>query len=766
MTCILLFAHTATAQPAASETAERVLPLEITVNGVAGGIWPVVIRGGVVYVPAEAFPVWRIQVRPDSASIDYRGLRYYAVSAIPGADGRIDSEKNQLAITVAADSFVATKLSRELAQTPPRTPGVPALYLNYDLNFNASTGSTSVRELGLLGEVGFSGSLGVLTQTFIGRRQSNSDEPAFVRLESTLRRDFPEAGYTLSLGDAVLRTGLLGRSAYYGGVQFGTNFSLAPHLNRQPVPLITGETAAPSMVQLYVNNVLRQTSNIPAGPFALDNLPALMGNGQVTVVVRDVLGRETLLTHPFLVAAELLAPGLNDWTFDAGWLRRRLGIESARYGEGFVAGMWRRGLSTTWTLEGRAEALRDRQTAGVATVNAFGANLLARAGLLASRDAVLGDGHRWMLGLERPGYRFNGSFTLEGASRSFRSLGEDALTVPARLQLAAQASLIGDWGRLGLGLAHQRLYTSAPVTTFSLNYTTTPVTGWQLSAYVTRAISIRSATTVGALLTVPLDQRTSMAASVQTGGGRVDAYTTVSHAPQGEYGLAWRALAAHQGAARAEAGAYYISPHGQVTADISASSLQRSIRLGAVGGVVATAGRMFATPRVDGSAALVHVPGYGNVGVGLGGRVVAHTDAEGYALVPRLAAYQSNPVRLDPNDLPFSAEIDSIEFQAVPGWRSVAAVTFPVRGGRGALLRIELDDGQPAPAGAVVRIAGEDRDFYVARRGEAYVTGLQRSNRLQLRWREGSCDLLVELPPGGPDDIARVGPLRCAGVRR
>ena len=160
------------------------------------------------------------------------------------------------------------------------------------------------------------------------------------------------------------------------------------------------------------------------------------------------------------------------------------------------------------------------------------------------------------------------------------------------------------------------------------------------------------------------------------------------------------------------------------------------------------------------------MPGYANVGVGLGAQASVYTDGQGAALVNRLTPYQKNPIRLDPNDLPITAEIDSIEYEAVPAWRSVSKVEFPVRGGRAALLTITFDDGGPAPAGATLRIEREDREFLVARRGEAYVTGLKVDNRLELHWNGRTCKLAVQLA-GHPDgDVARVGPLRCAGVAR
>jgi outer membrane usher protein len=128
--------------------------------------------------------------------------------------------------------------------------------------------------------------------------------------------------------------------------------------------------------------------------------------------------------------------------------------------------------------------------------------------------------------------------------------------------------------------------------------------------------------------------------------------------------------------------------------------------------------------------------------------------------------YENNSVRIDPRELPINAEIDSIEQVAVPAWRSAVKVTFPVRSGRGALLKIVLDDDEVAPAGATVRIEGDKQEFYVARRGEAFVTGLQPTNHLSLKWKDQQCKFDVTLRAEVADEIARVGPLLCKGVKR
>jgi len=89
-----------------------------------------------------------------------------------------------------------------------------------------------------------------------------------------------------------------------------------------------------------------------------------------------------------------------------------------------------------------------------------------------------------------------------------------------------------------------------------------------------------------------------------------------------------------------------------------------------------------------------------------------------------------------------------------------------VRSGRGALLRIVFDDGEPAPAGAVIKLEGDQQEFYVARRGEAFVTGLQPVNRAVLTWGGKQCRFDVRLPADSKGEIPRLGPLPCQGVER
>ena len=58
-----------------------------------------------------------------------------------------------------------------------------------------------------------------------------------------------------------------------------------------------------------MQNQLRSVTNVPAGPFRLDNVPVILGAGEARVVVRDALGRERIVSTPFYAAGGLLRPG-------------------------------------------------------------------------------------------------------------------------------------------------------------------------------------------------------------------------------------------------------------------------------------------------------------------------------------------------------------------------------------------------------------------------------------------------------------------------
>ena len=768
-----LAAATAAAQGQGLQPPTRAVPLEVTVNGAKGGTWLFVERSGVLHAPRDAFEEWRLQWNPDAASIDFRGERYWPLSAIPGFRARVDLATQSVELLFAPEAFSALRLGTETVKRTSTSPVLPSAFLNYDFNYTGSLlrSARTVHDAGLLTEIGVSGSPGVFTTTSIARYVTSEvsilQPRRFLRLESTFTRDFPQWNQTLRVGDTASRPTMWGRQVYFGGVQYGTNFALTPGMITQPLPTLRGVSTTPSTVQLYVNDVLRQVSNVPTGPFALDNFPLISGGGEARLVVRDLLGRETVLVQPFFTDTHLLAPGLNDWTVSGGWLRRDLGISRDSYGPGFAAGTWRRGITPTLTLEGRAEATHNFKSAGVGAAFGLPFDLLGTLAFAGSDTRGGNRGWQWLAGIERQSLRNTFAFQALGSNVDFRLLGDESQG-NVRRQYAGNWSYYTDrLGTFGLGFAHVERFGEPTLSTVSANYSIDVWRHATLNVTASRAVAGEEASSVGVSLVMPLDDQKLFSSSMAARNREVDAYAAMSRSPVVAESPGWRVLAGYQNdSPRAEAGVYYQGTKGNLTGEVSSQRDRTAVRAGAMGGLVVAEKSLFVTRRIDQSYALVEVEGYPNVGVGIGGAVTARTNARGVALVPNLWPYQVNSVRLDPKDLPVSAELDSIEMQTVPRWKSATKAKFPVRSGQGALVRILLGDGQPAPAGATVQIERDTQQFYVARRGEAFMTGLSRHNLVRLKWKGQSCLFEVAVPPKNPDEVPRIGPVTCLGVPR
>ena len=754
--------------------AERAVPFDVTINSAKAGTWLFVERGGELYAPRDAFDEWRVQLSDDAKPIDFKGQKYWPLSSVPGFKSRVDFASQSVDLLFSPEAFSALRLTTEVSKRPPLSPVLPSVFFNYDVNYNGSRlrDAPSLNDLGVIAEVGVSGSWGVLTSTQVGRNLTGEDalgnSRSFLRLDTTLTHDFPDKNVTLRVGDSITRAGVWGRNVFFGGIQVGTNFALTPGFITQPLPTLLGTSVAPSTVELYINDVLRQVSSVPTGPFAIDNFPLMTGSGEARLVVRDLLGRETVIVQPFFANSRLLATGLSDWSFEAGTVRQDYGNASNNYGSGFAGGMWRHGYSDELTVEGRAEASRQVRTLGLGFSVALPWQFLGSAAYVASDHEVAGRGSLWVVGVEREQLHSSFAFQAKGATSRFHLLGQDLEVHPFKLQLAGNWTYYTDnAGSVGLGFATISGFDDLEISTVSGNYSVNIGSHGSLTLTATRAIAGGSGTAVGLSYMLPLERNRIASASATRRDGRNDAFVTASQNPTVETDRGWRLLAGKvQDREQAEGGLYFRGRYGTISGEVSASRDQSTVRLGTTGGVVMADGNLFVTRRMDQGFAVAEVKGYPNVGIGLGSTMLTRTDANGVALIPDLWPYTKNSIRINPNELPVNAQIESIEQVAVPSYRGGVKVTFPVRGGRGALLKIVLEDGEVAPPGAIVVIEGDSMEHYVARRGESFVTGLEAGSRVLLKWKDRQCVLDVVLPPEKPEEFPRVGPLLCKGVTR
>ena len=113
--------------------------------------------------------------------------------------------------------------------------------------------------------------------------------------------------------------------------------------------------------------------DIEAGEYELILPPSISGRSNAQVVATDVLGRTVVVDMPLYGGSGLLAKGLNEWSFEAGYVRRDYGIRSAKYqSDPAASGTLRYGISNTLTAQIHGEAARGYRQAGIAADTVLG----------------------------------------------------------------------------------------------------------------------------------------------------------------------------------------------------------------------------------------------------------------------------------------------------------------------------------------------------------------------------------------------------------
>jgi outer membrane usher protein len=743
--------------------------VDVTVNGapVPGPVTVLREPDGSLLVPAEELARWRLRVPPQFA-ITREQRSFYPMNRITGVTATLDEPRLALAIEASPDLLEPTTI--EATGTAPRpVPSALGGFLNYNLLGERSEGDN--RFAGLF-EGGVFGPLGVVISSLTATNQPDQLNGApgdnVVRLDTYFRHDDAERLRTLIVGDAINVPGAWGRSVRFGGVQYGTNFAIQPSFITFPLQAASGIAAVPSVVDVLVNNAPVGEQRVPPGPFSITNIPPITGAGEVQLVVRDVLGREQVITRPFYASQRMLRPGLVDFSLEAGSVRTDYGLRSDGYQGTLASGTYRQGLNETLTAGVRGETYRDVTAAG-ADADWLVGDLGIVSGAVVASHSDAGGGVLGVAGVERRTTRFSVAARGARASPEFRQVGFASGQAPLARQLLASASYTtGHAGTFAVAWASQQLRDEPTQEVLSGTWSFTLGRFGFFSLTGTRAFGNSGSTTLLAVFTVPLGASTMVSVAgerrMPRGGEAQDegSITLQRNLPPGP-GYGYRFFSSSE--RDVQAGVSMQNDYGTLFVDAAHRNGEDAARVNVLGGIGVIAGHPFLARSLTDSFGLVRVGDYDGIEVLQDNQAVGRTDREGYAILPRLRAYDANPVSIELRDLPLDAKIEGTKLVAVPYFRSGVLFDFPVRRERGAVLRLELEDGAPLPAGALVRVVATSETFPVANRGEAYVAGLGRTNVLRAEWRGQSCEIEVRYPETR-DPLPDLGVFVCRGVSR
>lgn len=735
--------------------------LEISVNGGAARVgFALVADDGQVYVDSDVLEDFRLDLSAlDALQVHQRS--FHAVSKIPATWAVLDRRRQRLELYAPAEAFRRGEIRSSYSRLVSPDFSGRGGFLNYAL-FSSHTPRDDQFDGQF--EAGLFAGRALLTSSQLARDVSG-DEQRAVRLESTLRLDWPESMRTLRLGDSVSFAGSWGLPARFGGIQWGTNFGTQPGFITFPMPDIGVDAAVPSTVDVFINNALRASERINPGPFTMREVPVVTGSGEIRLVVRDLFGREQVITESFYASPQLLRRGLHEYSYEAGSLRRNFGVDGNDYEQGFIAGTHRYGLNDRLTGELRGELLRDVATAGAAANWLWPRLGEFQLSLAGSDNRDNGRrGEQASLGFRHQGPRWGLGASARISSADFMQLG--ALdTVPDRLRANAFGSVgFGRAGAATVGYVQQKPRDGEDIEFATFQYSISFFGALNLQLNVFEPISGNLQRSAQLSLSLPLGARSSVQLSGNhqqsgEGGGRLQLQRNL----QSGSGIGYRVLAEDGPLERIEAGVQLRGSAAMLTADAARVNGSEEIRSSLTGGVAMMGGHLYLSRELDQSFAVVEVPGLAGIDIYHDNQRVARTDADGRALVPGLRAFQENRVRLDNTTLPMDREIQSLEESVIPVFRQGVALQFAIRRSHWVGLHLYTENNKPLPAGSALRDVASGAEFPVGFDGRVYLDVSPGKYRYRASWGEQSCEVALTVPESA-EPLEELGRRTCGVI--
>ncbi len=676
---------------------------------------------GAVWAREQELSPW-IRTPLAGAARELDGARWYKLNDTP-LPYRFDPCELTLWIAPTRD---IQQLSFRGAISGTLKSAQPGGFLNLD--FFAADGENGNTQYAGLADLGLAAGFSSLRGAWIADREHTR------RLDTFFSFDDPERLHRLRIGDGVTRTDGLGTAVRYGGLRWGTDFSLQPEVPRFSLPGLSGEAALPSTVELYVDGQLRDRREVDPGPFAISNPPIFTGNGNLQVVVRDALGRETVYAQPFYVSNQSLAAGVADYAVEFGQLRENFGFDGDRYADSFALGTYRYGISEQLTAGTRLEIQEAARTLGGSAIYTW-PGIGQFNSTLAASDSDAGSGTQLGLGYERVARRLSLGLQGSWSDPEYVELGRSIPGAIAR-SLRAQAGFALPYrASLSVGWAQEIRRDRDDLELTALTYSQ-PVLGWYGSASWLH--SPQAGDSILLNFTRPLANGHNLSLQLQRDAdGAVLLGLTWQRSPRGPLG--WNSLASVSGGDRQSSTASlgYTTTRGNArltTAEIEGTrSTQAEVNTG-----LAWIGRdIYWTRPVRESFAVADATAPG-VRIYRDNQLVGITGANGRTLIPDLITYNTTRISLDAEDLPLDRGLTeaSQDIKLAPGG---AVITLATPARRLLQLRLQTDSGEAVPAGAQLSLDGKPADLPVGLKGLVYLEAPIAPFTLLATWGKGRC---------------------------
>ena len=607
---------------------------------------------------------------------------------------------------------------------------------------------------------------------------THGSESRYNAVRTWVQRPLERIDSLLELGDNYTDSSLFG-SLSFNGIKLSTDERMWPQGQRGYAPEVRGVvTRSAHVVVKQLNNVIYET-NVPPGPFVINDLYNTHSQGDLDVEIIDATGKTSHFTVPYAAVPDSVRPGNWNYALSFGRVRQYYSIDNT-----FLEGVVQRGLSNEVTSNLGLRIARNYEA-------------VLAGGVLATELGAIGLNTTWSDALvendeRQQGWRaevsYSKTFTAgtnlvlaayRYSTKGFRDL-EDVLgvrrqekngteyfsdTLHQRNRLTATISQpMGNWGVLNMSASTADYYNNqSRLTQLQLGYSNQwrrvsyginlarQRSTWDYGRFYTSASEPVAETsrqkytenTLSFNVSVPLDWSNNLASvAYNYNQSRSSRSSTVSlTGTAGEerdrsyslYGGYERYRDGSSEGARAWGGNVQENTRtGAIQASYDQGENYRQAGLGASGTLLLHAGGLTLGPYTSDTFALVHADGARGARVQNGQGAVI--DTFGYAILPSLSPYRSNTISLDSRHMNADAELKGGSKRVVPYSGAVVRVDFTTLRGKAVLITLITREGEAPPMGAEVRDASGTLVGMLGQGGQVYARVAEASGILHVKW--------------------------------
>lgn len=673
---------------------------------------------------------------------------YAFQEAFPATQLTLSPERDEVSLLVPTDAFQPG--GYEVANFS--TGGTAALF-NYDVvGQSTSSAGNSNHFLYASTELGLN-----VGDWILRSRQlytSNNGQGNFEHLNAFAQRTFTSKQAVFQAGQLNISSPLFAGGPITG-LQILPERALAAKGNG---PVVEGMAQSDARVDIRQAGILIYSTRVPAGPFALGDIPLIDGRTDLSVTVVEGNGAERQFVVP---VAMLNATGLpsTGYSFAAGKVRTISNVEAREPVVATGVGSWAYGER----LVGSAGVMSGNGYQAVAAgidSKISSSTIISAHTTLSNASQARARGAQSLLAFNSV---LSGSFSV-GASATLRTVGYRDLIDTTYRQTetfdytrykSQYTGMLGwssrTWG--GFNLAY------SSVQAFNSLKTGRIVTSWG-KTFRRASVNASLEFVTGSSLPATANNGNAfyLTANIPLGSSNVRTYVNrrdnqmragVEYSDRVSDSMNYRVTADNgDGKTDLSANLAIIPRYAQVNLSYGRYGSGNTSVLGEVsGGVAFRDGRFIASPY-----AIQDTFGVLSVGDLSGVKVLTPygpvwTDRSGMAVIPQLGAYQSSRIEVDTKTLPRNVDIKNGFMTVDAGRGSVNDVQFDIVKTRRVLVTVKDDEGRELEKGSAVLATDHTYITTVVDGGQIFLPNAQRNESLKVAMPDGNqCNLTVILP--------------------